>query len=175
MPTKSGSNWQTSGTPQDASRYQETLLRVRRLAPFVELLPNGGSPHWSFLSERHRSGAAEPEQPQATADALPPTLLLSTLFGHDLYGSLAGLELQGRAPATTAALPTRVLSACVTPIADVALTQYRADDADFAEKLSAGALTLVWECARCLSNLTPATVASPPHRTARAASQVVSA
>ena len=32
---------QTTGSLEAASRYQETLLRVRRLVPFVELLPAG--------------------------------------------------------------------------------------------------------------------------------------
>ena len=45
----------------------------------------------------------------------PPTLLLGTLYGHELYGSLAGVELHGRAPSTTAAVPTRILSSCGAP------------------------------------------------------------
>ena len=46
------------------------------------------------------------------ADAAPPTLLLGTLYGHELYGGLGGVELHGRAPHSTAAVPTRILSSC---------------------------------------------------------------
>ena len=49
------------------------------------------------------------------ADAAPPTLLLGTLYGHELYGGLGGVELHGRAPHSTAAVPTRILSSCGAP------------------------------------------------------------
>ena len=40
-------------TPQDASCYQETLSRVRRLIPFVQVHQGGSD--WSFLGERPHS------------------------------------------------------------------------------------------------------------------------
>ena len=49
---------QITGSVEAASRYQETVLRVRRLVPFVELLPEGAGRRWSFLSERHGAGEA---------------------------------------------------------------------------------------------------------------------
>ena len=56
------SDWhlmQSTASPQAASRYQETLRRVRRLVPFVEVLPDGGGERWTFLGLRGRGAAAE--------------------------------------------------------------------------------------------------------------------
>ena len=39
-------------------------------------------------------------------------LLLRTLFGFDLWGSLRGIELRGQPPASTAVLPASILSRC---------------------------------------------------------------
>ena len=94
---------QSTGLPHDASQYQETLQRVRRLVPFVEGRAEGRGECWSFLAERgrHRDTASLPT-PIEQADSSPPAscavLLLRTLFGLDMWGNLNGLELLDRAP-----------------------------------------------------------------------------
>ena len=87
----------------------------------------------------------------------PPALLLGTLYGHELYGSLTGVELHGRAPSTTAAVPTRILSACGAPApAPSATAATSADEvaprrnlpceiARSPDELGCTSLNLVWE------------------------------
>ena len=65
------------------------------------------------LNAEARAAVAAADAADAdAADAAPPTLLLGTLYGHELYGGLGGVELHGRAPHSTAAVPTRILSSC---------------------------------------------------------------
>ena len=99
-----------SGSAHGASRYLETLERVRQLVPFVEVLADGGE-RWSFLATRQARHSSS-----ADGDASPSSvLLLRTLFGFDLWGNLDGLQLRDRAPSLTAVLPTRVLTTCTAP------------------------------------------------------------
>ena len=110
---------QRTASAEDASRYQELLSSVRRLVPFVESLPDGGGERWCFLAERYRAGglAVATTPPAGGAEAAAPAphaavLLLRTLFGFDLWGSLRGIELRGQPPASTAVLPASILSRC---------------------------------------------------------------
>jgi hypothetical protein len=139
---------QTTGTAQDASRYQETLQRVRWLVPFVDLSQvrstGLGSERWSFLAERHRAtaGGTAPSEglpangSQRTAPSSSAVLLLRTLFGFNMWGNLSGLELLEREPTYTTDIPAGILFAC-----PASSTRW----AGFPEDFDCASLVLIWE------------------------------
>ena len=120
---------QTTGTPQDAARYQETLSRTRRVVPFITegTYADGDNERWSFILN-NRSANSRPD----------PVLLLRTLFGFNLWGNLDGLELRGQPPSCTADLPTGVIFSCAT-------CQNPDGHFLFPEHFDRPSLILVWE------------------------------
>ena len=122
----------------------------------------------AIATEAHAAVAAA-----AAAAVPPPTLLLGTLYGHELYGSLGGLELHCRAPTTTSAIPTRILSSCsATPMDLIAPRRdLPCEIATFSEEIRCASLNLVWEYAvACHSKYSHAQVqCGVPERGARAA------
>jgi hypothetical protein len=147
---------EVTSSQEDFSRYQETLCRVRALAPFIEALPDAEGDRWSVLGERHREAPAEAptgEMPEATArdgaregasGAAPAArvLLLRSLFGFDLWGRLGGVELHGRAPSTTAVVPARMLATCSCTAALPCLNR----GANlFPEHFTRASLVLIWD------------------------------
>ena len=126
---------QATSNPQHASRYQETLQRVRRLVPFVEA--SSSSESWCFLSER-RQGTTDED------GVARGVLLLRTLFGFQLWGNLnSGLELLERAPAYTTDIPTSILFTCTgtSRLVDAST----GGGASFPEDFDRPSLVLMWE------------------------------
>ena len=139
------------GGLEAATRLSTTLHQVRRLVPFLETVADAGGARWAYLGERELASAPAPPPvppppppPQASEEA--PSLLLLTLFGQPLWGNLTGLELRGRPPAFTAAIPMRLLSASHQsglPPVHAAVAQLEC--AVFPEHLGRRSLALVWE------------------------------
>ena len=124
-------------TTAEASRYHESLHRVRRLVPFVEVAADG-TERWCFLSDRQlevaaplaadapylQAAGAAIEPPAAAgrpsgaaaASSSPAVLLLGTLCGFDLWGNLDGIQLRERTPTCTAILPSHLLGSCLAPL-----------------------------------------------------------
>jgi hypothetical protein len=121
---------QATSNPQHASRYQETLQRVRWLVPFVESCRTAES--WSYLTDRSSTAGV---------------LLLRTLFGFQLWGNLNGLELLERAPAYTTDIPTSILFTCMGASTSRLVDAQAAAAAGgcFPEDFDRASLVLIWE------------------------------
>jgi hypothetical protein len=95
--------------------------------PFAEVRAEEGGERWSFLADRH-----------LTAADGPTVLILRTLFGFDLWGNLAGLELRDRAPSFTADVPPGILISC-------AASRRFQHHPSFPEGFERASLVLIWE------------------------------